>query len=98
VVNTVPTDGSVSHRTLNHEPLSSHDGLYKKRRAKRDRKRKNSSDRREKDWDTTARTGSLTCVGQFCKNGAKPSTEMKKFFYFPSTTTVGLKDTITRKT
>jgi hypothetical protein len=50
------------------------------------------------DWDTTTRTGSLTYVGPFCKNGAKPSTEMKKFFYFPLTTTVGLKNTITRKT
>jgi hypothetical protein len=50
------------------------------------------------DWDTTTRTGSLTYVGSFCKNGAKPSTEMKTFFYFPSTTTVDLKSTITRKT
>jgi len=66
--------------------------LYKKRRAKRERKkeRKNPSDRRGMDWDTTNRTGSLTYVGPFCKNGAKLSTEMKTFFYFPSTTTVGL--------
>lgn len=55
LVNTVPTDGSVSHRTppwtTKHYPP--HEVLYKKRRAKRDRKRKNSSDRR--GWTRTPR-------------------------------------------
>lgn len=50
------------------------------------------------DWDTTTGTGSLIHMGPFFKNGAKPSTEMKPFFYFPSATTVGSKNTITRKT
>jgi hypothetical protein len=63
----------------------------------RNGKRKNSSDRRGMDWYTTTRTGSLKYVVPFCKNGAKPSTEMKTFFYFPSTTIVGLKNTISRK-